>query len=145
MACPRQYSSRRGILGVAPGWIDPARNPQRAAGSVASKGTLRAVDPRLVSLGSHTVTHAKLNAVDGQQLRQELSASKRALEDITGAPVCMLSLPYGSWSPRVVAAARQAGYAHIFTNVPVSHDQPVSNCPSGRVDVSPRDWSWSFA
>ncbi len=132
-----------GYMGVAPGWIDSAHNPQRAAGIVASEETLRAIDSRLVRLGSHTVTHANLGGLDELRLSEELSRSKKALEELTGASIGMLSLPYGSWTQKVIATARREGYDRVFANVPVGRGGHLSHLIS-RIDVSPRDWTWEF-
>lgn len=132
-----------GFLGVAPGWIDLARNPQRAAGTVVPADTLRALDRQLVRLGSHTVTHVKLDAVPLDTRRTELGKSKKDLEAIVGAPVRVLSLPYGRWSESVLSDARREGYRWVLTNVPVN-SHPGFAPLVGRVDVSPRESKLEF-
>ncbi len=63
-----------------------------------------------VTIGSHGATHVPLTGLDDRALREELSASKRALEDITGRPVNTLSYPHGAVDRRVRDAAAAAGY-----------------------------------
>jgi peptidoglycan/xylan/chitin deacetylase (PgdA/CDA1 family) len=89
------------------------------------------------------VTHARLDRLDGAALEQELSESKHVLEQLTGAPVRMLSLPFGACSAAVVAAARRIGYEQVFANVPVA-GQNGSRGLEGRVNVTPRDWPVEF-
>jgi len=133
-----------GYLGAEPGWIDPRRNPQRVTGRVASVLELKDLDPALVRLGSHTVTHPRLAALDAKTLRAELRDSKAALEGIAGRGVRLLSLPYGSWSPAVIDAAGAEGYDCVFANVPVARNDSPGTKFIGRIDVSPRDWPWEF-
>ena len=52
------------------------------------------------------MSHPSLPSLDSIDLERELEASKRALEVLTGAPVTMLSLPYGSYDARVLDTAR---------------------------------------
>lgn len=133
-----------GYLGASPGWIDPSRNPQQVAGLVASAEMLRSLDQRLVRLGSHSVTHAKLDAVPRERCQTELATSKRDLEALTGVPVRLLSLPYGRWSESVLNDAREAGYRWVLANVPMSSQRHLAIPLVGRVDVSPRDSKLEF-
>ncbi|TML73426.1 MAG: polysaccharide deacetylase family protein [Actinobacteria bacterium] len=67
-----------------------------------------------VEIASHTVTHARLPAIAGEDLSQELEASKRRLEEELGGPCDRLAYPYGRYDARVRAAARAAGYSEAF-------------------------------
>jgi peptidoglycan/xylan/chitin deacetylase (PgdA/CDA1 family) len=133
-----------GYLGASPGWIKPHHNPQRASGCVATLEELKSLDPSLVRLGSHTVTHPRLAALNDDSLRDELRESRRTLENITGCPIDLLSLPYGSWNPKVIQAARAEGYDYVFANVPIVREGSRPTRVVGRIDVSPRDWPWEF-
>ena len=132
-----------GYLGVEPGWISPARNPQGALGSVARADIIAGSNRNQVKLGSHSVTHPHLSRLDGGSLRSELETSKRTLEEITGAPVTMLSLPFGSWTSAVLAAAQKAGYQRVYANVPVRR-AGANSFLMGRINVSPGDWPLEF-
>lgn len=133
-----------GYLAGAPGWIPAVRRQQGSSGIVASASTLASSDSRLVTVGSHTVTHPHLPSQAGDALHAELADSKRALEDITGAPVTMLSFPYGSFDDRVLEAASAAGYRRLFANVPVMERNQDGAQLVGRINVSPRDWGVEF-
>ena len=61
-------------------------------------------------IGSHGMTHADLTMLSDADLRKELADSKKALEDIIGTPVTLLSFPFGSWNRRVWRTAREIGY-----------------------------------
>jgi peptidoglycan/xylan/chitin deacetylase (PgdA/CDA1 family) len=60
-------------------------------------------------VGSHTVSHPLLTAVDDDRLDDELVSSRRAIESRLGSCVS-LSYPYGVADERVAAAAGRAGY-----------------------------------
>jgi len=133
-----------GYLGSSPGWIVAGHNPQRADGAVVSERGLKNIDRRLVMLGSHTVTHPHLASVTEEKLNVELGGSKQTLEGITGAPVAMLSLPYGECTAEVLQVAHRVGYSQVFANVPVMQQSAQVVSLIGRIDVSPRDWAMEF-
>ena len=60
-------------------------------------------------IGSHTVTHPHLTALDDDALRSELSDSRHAIIQALGR--CdTIAYPYGDVDARVVAAAQRCGY-----------------------------------
>ena len=126
-----------GYIGSEPGWV---MKPGKPTGPVASAETLARVDPRLVRIGSHSATHPRLASLEQKQLHWELSTSKSTLEALTGGPVRLLALPYGSYAPAVVAAAGRTGYERVFANVPVNGGEASPAALVGRIDISPRDW-----
>jgi peptidoglycan/xylan/chitin deacetylase (PgdA/CDA1 family) len=133
-----------GYIGQEPGWIERERGVG-AADRVAAAETLTAEWPIRVRLGSHTVTHPRLDRLDSARLLRELAESRKALEAMTGAPVRMLSLPFGACSPAVVAMAGQVGYEQIFANVPVTGRALEGVRLVGRVNVTPNDWPLEFS
>jgi len=46
-------------------------------------------------LGTHTKTHRPLATLDGTSLKDEISGSRKILEDITGIPIHSISYPFG--------------------------------------------------
>lgn len=67
-------------------------------------------------IGSHGLTHCRLDALSSDRLRQELTESKVRLEDVVGLPVTDLAVPFGSYDQHVIDAALSAGYATIMTS-----------------------------
>jgi peptidoglycan/xylan/chitin deacetylase (PgdA/CDA1 family) len=66
-------------------------------------------------IGSHTLTHANLTAIDEAKAREEISASKKKLEDLFGVAIRHFCYPYGKWSPRVRDLVEEAGYETAVT------------------------------
>ena len=66
-------------------------------------------------IGSHTGSHAHLTQLDDTHLQDELVRSKAACEEHLSRPCTSLAYPYGDFDPRVVAAARRAGYTAAAT------------------------------
>ncbi len=133
-----------GFLGRAAGWASDAPQAADAGDVLMSADCLRRLDRRLVKVGSHTVTHPRLATLDTERLRAELVTSRETLETITGTRVAMLSLPYGSCSDGVLAAAGYAGYERVFANVPVERSVGDASPLVGRVNVTLHDWPLEF-
>lgn len=61
-------------------------------------------------IGAHGANHVALTQCDDSTLTNELSSSKRYLEDVLGSEVYALAYPYGATNRRVRDAALAAGY-----------------------------------
>jgi len=68
----------------------------------------------LVSIGSHTCTHAHLEQIDSSERREELVRSREKLEKLTGRKIEAIAFPYGSYDKSVIEAVRDAGYDVSF-------------------------------
>jgi peptidoglycan/xylan/chitin deacetylase (PgdA/CDA1 family) len=66
-------------------------------------------------IGSHTLTHPSLTAIDEAQAKEEISASKKKLEDLFGVAIRHFCYPYGKWSRRVRDLVEAAGYETAVT------------------------------
>jgi peptidoglycan/xylan/chitin deacetylase (PgdA/CDA1 family) len=114
-----------GVVGVDPPfWPGATRTLDR--------DELRALtDSGLVTLGSHTTTHASLPDVDAEVRTAELCESRAWLETLTGAAVDVLAYPFGHHDPASEAAARAAGYraACTFTFGRVTAGTPAMALP----------------
>jgi peptidoglycan/xylan/chitin deacetylase (PgdA/CDA1 family) len=67
-------------------------------------------------IGSHSLSHAFLSNLSGEELRREVIESKERLEQLTGRSVEHLSCPGGRWNRRVADAVREAGYVSMATS-----------------------------
>jgi peptidoglycan/xylan/chitin deacetylase (PgdA/CDA1 family) len=68
-------------------------------------------------IGSHTLTHPYLTRLTAEKAREEISASKKKLEDLFGKPIEHFCYPYGDWNDAVRDLAQEAGYKTACTTV----------------------------
>jgi peptidoglycan/xylan/chitin deacetylase (PgdA/CDA1 family) len=61
-------------------------------------------------IGSHTSTHPRLIQISPSQAREEISGSKKKLEDTFGIAVEHFCYPYGDWKPAVRDILAEVGY-----------------------------------
>jgi peptidoglycan/xylan/chitin deacetylase (PgdA/CDA1 family) len=89
-------------------------------------------------VGAHTLTHPHLPQLDDERLRDELSESRRRVIERLGS--CeTLAYPFGEWSPRVAAAARECGFRFAFS-LPTDRGQRTADeLTLPRVNVDYRD------
>lgn len=71
---------------------------------------VRSLEAIGLQMGSHTMTHARLPALPPAACRDELSASRRLLEDRLGHEVAHLAYPFGTFDEPVRRMAAEAGY-----------------------------------
>jgi len=67
------------------------------------------------TIASHTSTHARLTVETPERARQELSASRKRLEEELNAPVRHFAYPDGCFDGAVVDAVAEAGYEFAYT------------------------------
>ena len=66
-------------------------------------------------IGSHTLTHPRLTEIAESEAKEEITASKKKLEDLFGVAVRHFCYPYGKWSRRVRDLVEGAGYMTAVT------------------------------
>jgi peptidoglycan/xylan/chitin deacetylase (PgdA/CDA1 family) len=71
-----------------------------------------------MSVQSHSLNHLFLSDLSKDNLRKELTESKKILEDKLSLPVHFISLPGGFYSQEVLKAAQDAGYKGVATSGP---------------------------
>jgi len=69
-------------------------------------------------IGAHTLTHPHLTHLNRQQAREEITSSKKKLEDMFGIAVQHFCYPYGSWKEWVRDLVEEAGYKTAVTTSP---------------------------
>jgi peptidoglycan/xylan/chitin deacetylase (PgdA/CDA1 family) len=67
------------------------------------------------AIGSHSLTHARLTRLTLRDVREEIFASKKKLEDLFGVLVEHFSYPYGDWNEAVRDLVIEAGYRTACT------------------------------
>jgi peptidoglycan/xylan/chitin deacetylase (PgdA/CDA1 family) len=69
-------------------------------------------------IGAHSLTHPWLTRIPLNQAREEISASKKKLEDTFNRPIQHFCYPYGDWNPAVRDLVAAAGYLTASTVEP---------------------------
>lgn len=106
---------------------------------------LRALADGGWEIGSHTVTHPMLTRVTSDDaLREELVASRTAVERGVGRPCRAVAYPYGDFDARVAQAARAAGYEAGATLFPALIADPSAH-EFPRVAISRHHGDRAFA
>ena len=81
---------------------------------------LRAAVAAGFEVGSHTMTHRRLDQAPSGVITREIESSKRLLEDRLGVPVRSFAYPYGIHDARSVQAVRDAYAAGCTTRMGVA-------------------------
>jgi peptidoglycan/xylan/chitin deacetylase (PgdA/CDA1 family) len=76
-------------------------------------------------VGNHTWTHPWLMFSSPARIREELSATNAALEDILGEPVRYFRPPHGARNPGVLRIARELGLVPVLWNVTAFDWKPI--------------------
>ena len=80
---------------------------EREAFDLAGWDELRQLDPTLVSVGSHTMTHPVLPSMSTAQIEAELRDSRRLIESRLAQPAQCFSYPNGDYDERTLAGVRR--------------------------------------
>ena len=64
----------------------------------------------LISFQAHSVNHVNLAGLSGDQLKYQISTSKKTLEEKLGKPVNFMAYPYGQSNPNVWNEVKKAGF-----------------------------------
>lgn len=70
----------------------------------------------LVCFGSHTVSHLRLGCASTDQMREELSASKRKIEEWCGYTCEHFAYPMGDYDDQSAQAVEETGYRSAVTS-----------------------------
>ena len=123
------------IRAATPGFR-PAEE-ERAEFAIAGWKELKALDPSIVSIGSHTMHHPILTSLDPNEVEAELRDSRALLERELGREVKDFCYPNGNLDPVTVDAARRY-YTSAVTVNPASLDDDVDPHLIPRFAAHPR-------
>ncbi len=103
--------ARPSILAQLEQWAETAGPiPPAASRAMTAEELQNLTADGLITVGSHTVSHAKLTGLPSLQQQAELSDSHQTLTEILDRPVMTLSYPHGDNNVPTRQLARQAGY-----------------------------------
>jgi peptidoglycan/xylan/chitin deacetylase (PgdA/CDA1 family) len=97
-------------IGQMSGWTDEVP-PQ----PILSADQLSIMQAAVMEIGSHTVSHCRLQKASATTITKELVHSRQELEQILSQPVTSFAYPYGQFNDVTVTAAREAGYQAACT------------------------------
>jgi peptidoglycan/xylan/chitin deacetylase (PgdA/CDA1 family) len=97
-----------------PSWMNECK--------IATWNDLSMLNPEIMEVGSHTLTHPNLNRVAKADIDVELTGSKRIIEEQICRPVKHLCYPCGVFTPTVQENARKAGYLTAVSTLPGIND-----------------------
>jgi peptidoglycan/xylan/chitin deacetylase (PgdA/CDA1 family) len=128
-----------GYLGKKPGWINDLTHPNANEVLLTEEQIINLTDDQF-TIGSHTVSHPHLKTVDNNTFVTEITDSKKKLEEILRKQINLISLPYGSLNTGYIDLFKEAGYQHVFLNIPTFPATKIKEYFIGRIDVSLDDW-----
>jgi hypothetical protein len=82
-----------------------------------SAADLRCLQKMGMEIGSHTWSHRLLTGRPKAEVVEELTKSKKALEDLLGSPVTSFSYPEGRFNGMIRAAVAECGYRLARTTI----------------------------
>jgi peptidoglycan/xylan/chitin deacetylase (PgdA/CDA1 family) len=129
-------------LGKPADWW-PVTAPERTR-NIATAEELRLVLGEWISVGAHTMTHARLSSLEESDARREILESRRRLESLLKSEILSLSFPYGDFDENTVRLCREAGYEHAFTTQHKKAFEEPESFLVGRVKAEPTDWRLEF-
>lgn len=69
-----------------------------------------------IEIGAHTRTHARLPEMDMMRIEEEVTGSKKDLEDMLGLPITSFAYPYGLFNEKCVETVKKAGFTVACTS-----------------------------
>ena len=97
-----------------------------------------------IEIGSHTVSHPLLSGLPQERQSEELTTSKRHLENVTGVPVTSVAYPGGDYDASTKMCVAKAGYTLAFTTIPGVNRPGVALTALRRTEVSASDSLFLF-
>jgi peptidoglycan/xylan/chitin deacetylase (PgdA/CDA1 family) len=131
-----------GNLGQSPKWNIAADHPDCEEKTMTVQ-QLKSIQNELIAIGSHTQTHLDLSKLPPEQVRWELTESKKNLEQLLDKPIEDVALPYGAYNQNVLRIAEEIGYKRVYTLEP----KLVKENQMGVIDrfsMSPDVWPIEF-
>jgi peptidoglycan/xylan/chitin deacetylase (PgdA/CDA1 family) len=100
-----RYATENGLRRATPALVAGA--PEREAFDLAGWQELRTLDPAIVTVGSHTLTHPMLPSVPPSDIENEVGGSRKLLEERLQRPVEFFCYPDGAVSPAAIESVRK--------------------------------------
>ena len=118
---PLPNAERGEALEFIRSWSGCTSGPREACRPMTAAEVHRLRDGKLIEVGAHTNSHPVLSQLPLDTQREEISGSKRLLEDILDQPITSFAYPYGGggdYTAETVGAVREAGFESAFSTAP---------------------------
>ena len=99
---------------------------------------------KLVTLGSHTISHPILSNLSTNDVFHELNKSKEVLEKLTGEKILYFSFPHGVYNSNILEIANNIGYKYVFSIEPGFTSLSENEFIKKRVSVNDTDFKVEF-
>lgn len=100
-------------------WAGAAAESRAGYRTVSETEARELAQKPFIEIGAHTITHPVLSALSVDEQKNEIQASKAALERITGKPVAAFAYPYGKrfhYSKATTSLVRECGFEYGCSN-----------------------------
>jgi len=131
------------LFGKKPNWDFPTGHRDMNE-KIMTTEQMKSIPANLLTVGSHTANHRKLNTLSENELILELDESKRVLEKVAEREVSLIAFPNGEYNNIVVQKSLEYGYKRVFTIEPKFSLQSPDEKVTGRVWVNGYDWFIEF-
>ncbi len=81
-----------------------------------SAAQIKTLQAESMEVGAHGARHRKWTRCKPLELSEEVTRSRKRLEDIICAPVLSAACPFGAYNRRVLKCLRATGYQRVFTS-----------------------------
>jgi peptidoglycan/xylan/chitin deacetylase (PgdA/CDA1 family) len=118
---PLRENTRQELLEKLYTWACMERTRRPTHRSLSAADVARLARGRLVEMGAHTVTHPVLATLPPDVQAEEITRSRRVLEELSGQPVRSFAYPYGrtsDYSADTVRLVQEAGLTCACSNFP---------------------------
>lgn len=129
-------------LGRPAAWLSKEFCHTHDGDNILTAQQLRQLPSDLVSIGSHSMTHARLPSLSQEVAKRELTDSRATLEQVSQRRVTLFSFPHGAFNDSLLKWCREVGYERVFSIEPImAHPQEDI---IGRVSADAGDWNLEF-
>jgi len=103
------------FIGKTSEWQTPSGE---IAGKLMDRAEIREWLAAGNQIGSHTLSHPFLTKISTTDAKEEITTSKKKLEDWFGVPIEHFCYPYGDWNAQIRDMVESAGYRTACTTMP---------------------------
>ncbi len=90
-----------------------------------------------IDFGSHTRTHPFVTELSGEELKEEIVSSKKAIEEISGKPVYTFCFPFGGKNKDARQILQEAGFKAACVTFPRDDSIVIDRYELKRIKISP--------